>query len=105
MAELIIIYWRDIPSQVIAKKGRKSAKVLLPVRFQKAIDRAAMRAGKGTSDAYLEDWKRERRDCSGDIDTEAAAAAQALEQAFPDDVLEAVVKAKGLADGIARTDS
>lgn len=102
MAELIIIYWRDIPSQVIAKKGRKSAKVLMPPRFQQAIDRAAMRAGKGTSDAYLEDWKRERRDCSDDLDTEAGTAARALESDFPEAYLEAVVKAKGLAQDVPR---
>ncbi len=60
MPELIKIYWRDIPSQVTAKAGRKTAKVMLPSRFQEAIDRAAMRAGKGSSDAYMEDWRRER---------------------------------------------
>ena len=60
MPELIRIYWRDIPSQVMAKAGRKAEKVMLPERFQHAIDRAAMRAGKGGSDAYMEDWRRER---------------------------------------------
>jgi len=42
-----IIYWRDIPSQVVVQKGRKREKALLSSRFQEAIDRAAMRAGKG----------------------------------------------------------
>ena len=46
MAQLIKMYWRDIPAQVIAKRGRKTAKVMLASRFQEAIDRAAMRAGK-----------------------------------------------------------
>ena len=46
MAKLITIYWRDIPSQIVAKSGRRSAKVRLANRFQDAIDRAAMRAGK-----------------------------------------------------------
>ena len=53
MAKLITIYWRDIPSQVIAKAGRKTSKIMLEDRFQVAIDRAAMRAGAGTSDAYM----------------------------------------------------
>ena len=44
MAKLITIYWRDIPSQIVAKAGRRSAKVRLANRFQEAIDRAAMRA-------------------------------------------------------------
>ena len=96
MAELIKIYWRDIPSQVTAKAGRKTAKVALSSRFQEGIDRAAMRAGKGTSEAYMEDWKRVREKCSDDLQAEATKAAAELEAAFTDDYLEAVVKAKGI---------
>lgn len=96
MAELIKIYWRDIPSQVTAKKGRKTAKVALPQRFQDGIDRAAMRAGKGTSDAYMEDWKRIRSKCSDDLQAEADKAAEELVALFNDEHLEAVVKAKGI---------
>ena len=44
MAQLTVVYWRDIPAQVIVKAGRKNAKVQLTERFEKAIDRAAMRA-------------------------------------------------------------
>ena len=58
MASLIIISWRDIPAQVVVKRGRETAKVQLSTRFQEAVDRAAMRAGNGSSDAYLADWKR-----------------------------------------------
>ena len=59
MAKLICIYWRDIPAQVVGRAGRKSGfKKELEPRFAKAIDRAAMRAGRGSSDAYLEDWRR-----------------------------------------------
>ena len=58
MAKLITIYWRDIPAQVIGRAGRGKFKRELDPRFPKAIDRAAMRAGRGSSDAYLEDWRR-----------------------------------------------
>ena len=51
MGSLIVISWRDIPAQVIVKRGREAAKVQLSQRFQAAVDRAAMRAGKGSSDA------------------------------------------------------
>ena len=98
MPELIRIYWRDIPSQVTAKAGRKSAKRMLPERFQHAIDRAAMRAGKGGSDAYMEDWRRERSACGPDLEAEAEAAAAALEAAFDEERLERTVKAKGVAE-------
>ena len=54
----IDVYWRDIPAQVLIKRGRDRGKHLLSHRFQAAIDRAAMKAGKGGSDAYLEEWRR-----------------------------------------------
>lgn len=98
MAELIRIYWRDIPSQVTAKAGRKTAKVMLPARFQEGIDRAAMRAGKGSSDAYMEDWRRVRTPCSTDLQKEADDAAAELVGQFSEEFLEAVVKAKGIAE-------
>ena len=42
MAELTVVYWRDIPAQVIAKAGRKTAKRQLGDRFQDAIDLVEM---------------------------------------------------------------
>ena len=98
MASLSIISWRDIPAQVVVKRGRETAKVQLSARFQEAVDRAAMRAGRGTSDAYLADWKRsEPRPCGEDIQAEAAAEAARLETRFSDADLEALIRAKGLA--------
>lgn len=98
MAKLITVYWRDIPSQVIARKGRETAfKVPLSQRFQEAIDRAAMRAGKGSSDAYIEEWRRESAECAGDLREAADAAAAGLEAAFDDQRLERMVKAGGVA--------
>ena len=103
MPELIKIYWRDIPSQVIAKAGRKSAKVMLPERFQEAIDRAAMRAGKGSSDAYMEDWRRDRSPRSGDLQAEADAAAAELVSQWNDETLETLTKAKGVAENMGKS--
>ena len=97
MAKLITVYWRDIPAQVIVKKGRESAKVQLSDRFQVAIDRAAMRAGKGSSDAYLEDWQRRARECGADLVAEAEAEAKRLEAEYSDERLERIIKAKGIA--------
>jgi hypothetical protein len=98
MGSLIIISWRDIPAQVIAKRGRETAKVILPQRFQEAVDRAAMRAGKGSSDAYLADWRRSvPRSCSDDLQAEAAAEAARLEGTFTAEALERLIRAKGVA--------
>ena len=97
MASLIIIGWRDIPAQVVGRKGRETAKVQLTARFQEAVDRAAMRAGRGTSNAYLEDWKRSPpRPCGEDIAAEVAAEAARIEAQYTDERLERLVKSKGL---------
>ena len=58
MADVIVVYWRDIPAQVIVGKGRKASKVQLPERFEQAIDRAAMKVGAGDTDAYLAEWRK-----------------------------------------------
>lgn len=96
---LITVYWRDIPAQVIARRGRKSARIVLSERFQRAIDRAAMRAGKGSSDKYLEEWRRVSRPCEGDLEAAMQAEATRLEAAFGDERLEAMIKAGGVAAG------
>jgi hypothetical protein len=97
MASLTIIGWRDIPAQVVGKRGRETAKAQLSPRFQEAIDRAAMRAGKGSSDAYLADWKRsDPRPCEDDIHAEVAAEAARLEARYTDEDLGRLVRAKGL---------
>ena len=96
MAKLTIVYWRDIPAQVIAKEKRTAAKRVLPERFEKAIDRAAMRSGARDSDAYLAEWRRgEPTPCGDDLEAEAAAAAARLEAEFDDDRLAKLVAAGG----------
>ncbi|RDB43145.1 hypothetical protein DU490_09075 [Halomonas sp. DQ26W] len=98
MAALTIVSWRGIPAQVIVKQGRKSAKVLLSPRFQHAIDRAAMRAGKGGSEAYMADWQRGApRECGDDLQAEAEAEAARIEARFDDEALKRLVRQKGLA--------
>jgi hypothetical protein len=102
MANLIVISWRDIPAQVIAKRGRETVKVQLASRFQEAVDRAAMRAGKGSSDAYLADWRRTPRTCGDDLNAEATAEAARLDALYTDEDLERVIRAKGIDERIAR---
>ena len=58
MADVTIVYWRDIPAQVIVGKGRRGAKRQLPERFEQAIDRAAMKIGAEDTDAYLAEWRK-----------------------------------------------
>ena len=58
MPDVTVVYWRDIPAQVIVGKGRRGAKVQLPERFEQAIDRAAMKVGADGTDDYLAEWRK-----------------------------------------------
>jgi len=103
MAQLIIISWRDIPAQVLVKRGREVAKVQLSQRFQEAVDRAAMRAGKGSSDAYLADWQRSApRACGDELQAVAAAEAAAIEARYTDADLDRIIRNKGIDERIVR---
>jgi hypothetical protein len=92
MGQITIVYWRDIPSQVIAKAGRAQEKRMLPDRFQEAIDMAAMRSGAQGTDDYLADWRRaEPVPCGDDLATEAERAASDIDRQFDKERLKALI--------------
>lgn len=96
MAKLIIVYWRDIPAQVIGKAGRRTVKKQLSDRFQEAIDRAAMRAGRGSSDLYLSEWRRESREVDGTaLEAEVDRIAGEFESTMSDADLLRLVRSQG----------
>ncbi|MBB4302391.1 hypothetical protein GGD81_001418 [Rhodobium orientis] len=96
MAKLQIVYWRDIPAQVIAREGRKTAKRVLAERFEKAIDQCAMRSGAVDTDAYLADWRRgEAEDVAGDLEAVAGEAAAAIEADYDMERLKTLIAAGG----------
>lgn len=96
MADLIVVYWRDIPRQVIVKKGRQNAKRELSLRFEEAIDMAAMRSGAAGTDDYLNGWRKSDPVLVGDdLDAEAERVAQELEEQFPRERLVSLAKAGG----------
>ena len=98
MADVTIIYWRDIPAQVMVGKGRKAAKVQLSERFEQAIDRAAMKVGASDSDAYLADWRRETAPGGdGAPDELARRMAERLEADYDSDRLRALIDNNGRA--------
>ena len=96
MGKMITIHWRDIPSHVIYKLGREKYKKQLNPKFEIAIDRAAMRAGKGSSDAYMSEWRRETVAMQGDPQELVDNLVNELENQFTDEVLEKTIKAKGI---------
>lgn len=97
MAQLIVVYWRDIPAQVIVKKGRRDqVKIQLDERFEKAIDRAAMRGGARSTDDYLAEWRKaDPVEVSDDLQAEADKAAAALEAEYSVDRVKALVENQG----------
>ena len=95
--------WRDIPSQIIVRQGRRRAKVLLSPRFQNAIDRAAMRAKKRSADAYISEWARDpispdADDGATDLQAAADRLAEQIETDYSDDRLLALIRNHGLQD-------
>ena len=98
MAQLIVVYWRDIPAQVIVKQGRSMAKRPLTDRFEKAIGRAAMKARQRDTGSYLDGWRRaDPVACGDDLESEATAAAARLEADYDDARLHRMIANGGLA--------
>ncbi|WP_370229380.1 virulence factor [Cognatishimia sp.] len=98
MHDVTIVYWRDIPAQVIVGKGRRGAKKQLAERFEQAIDRAAMKVGAADTDAYLAEWRKaapyQMDGTPADI-VEAEAAR--LEAEFDQEKIKALIANEGWA--------
>jgi hypothetical protein len=100
MADRIIVYWRDIPAQVIIKKGRTTAKRELSLRFTEAIDMCAMRTGAAETDDYLAEWRKaDPVPVSDDLEAEADKAAAEFEEAYDRERLVSLVKSGGRENG------
>lgn len=98
MPEVTIVYWRDIPAQVIVGKGRRSSKVQLSERFEQAIDRCAMKIGARDTDSYLAEWRKAPPyECEGEPDEVAAAEAARLEAEFDAARLKQIINNEGRA--------
>ena len=93
---LTTIWWRDIPAQVVARDRRQAHKIVLHRRFQVAIDRAAMQAGKRSASDYIEEWRREAKPCGDDLEVIANAEAARLEAEYTREVLARLVAAGGV---------
>ena len=83
MPGVTIVYWRDIPAQVIVGKGRRGSKRQLAERFEQAIDRAAMKVNAKDTDAYLAEWRKgDPYEVDGEPDAVAEAEAVRLEAEY-----------------------
>jgi hypothetical protein len=94
--EIVVIYWRDIPAQVNGQAGRQRHQILLPDRFQRAIDRAKRKARIVTAHEDVAQWRRVSRPCAGDVEAEAGAIAAGLERDYSQERLGRMAAAGGL---------
>ncbi len=98
MAQLVIVYWRDIPAQVIVGKGRKATKIQLSERFEQAIDRCAMKVGARDAEAYLAEWRKAAPvEVAGSEEDVAKTTAARLEEEYDADKLKALIARDGWA--------
>jgi hypothetical protein len=98
MPDVTIVYWRDIPAQVIVGKGRRGAKKQLSERFEQAIDRCAMKVGAAGTDAYLAEWRKAAPyPVDGDQAEIAETEAARLEEAYDTARIKALIDQDGWA--------
>lgn len=96
MAKLKVVYWRDIPSQVVIREGRRNTRLRLSPRFMRAIERASYRLKKKQQDALFEPWRDVTQPHAGDVRQQAQQLLQHLEQLYTDEVLETLIRASGV---------
>jgi hypothetical protein len=72
---LVTIWWRDIPTQVNAQSGRTRYPAILPRRFQRAVDEAALAAGLTQASDYVAEWRRTTEPYTGPTTGDALQAA------------------------------
>ena len=98
MPDVTIVYWRDIPAQVIVGKGRRGSKRVLEERFEQAIDRAAMKVNAKDADAYLAEWRKATPyPLDGAADEIAEAEAKRLEAEYDTERLKSLIANDGWA--------
>ena len=98
MADVTIVYWRDMPAQVIVGRGRRGTKMPLPERFEQAIDRAAMKSGAAESDDYMAGFRKADPIPVAGTDQEAAEATVAkIDTDYDQDRLKTLIANDGWA--------
>ncbi len=98
MPNVVIVYWRDIPAQLIVGKGRNKAKKQLPERFEQAIDRAAMKIGASDTDAYLAEWRKaDPYELEGEASEIVEAEAARIDNEYDQERIKALIANDGWA--------
>jgi hypothetical protein len=98
MPDVTVVFWRDIPAQVIVGKGRRGSKAPLPERFEQAVDRCAMKVNAKDSDAYMAEWRKAAAYAlDGDPDEIAASEAARIDAEYDADRIKTLIANEGWA--------
>ena len=98
MGSANVIFWRDIPTQIVSGKGRKATKHQLSDRFMVAVDKAAMNGGASDTDAYLAEWRKVAHDLNTEnnsVEEAVKELAETLEKEYPTSRLAALAQNEG----------
>lgn len=57
-----VIFWRDIPTQIVVGTGREKERIAMTDIFMKKVDMIAMKEGITADDAYLNAFHRKKID-------------------------------------------
>jgi hypothetical protein len=98
VAKLKIVYWNDIPGQVVVREGRRNTRLRLSARFMKAIERAAYRLKKQDKDAFFDPWHDVDQPYDGDVREQAKILVRRLEEQYSEAVLDKLIRARGKDD-------
>jgi hypothetical protein len=95
VAKLKIVYWNDIPGQVVVREGRRNTRIRLSPRFMKAIERASYRLKKHQKDALFEPWRDVEQPFTGDVREQAKILVLRLEEDYSEAVLDKLIRSSG----------
>ena len=82
--------------KIFAIDGYFTEKRNFPVK--KRSKSATLRYRRAVRQARAREWRRDSRNCSDDLEAEAKAAGDSLDQQFSDDDLLALIRSKGVAN-------
>jgi hypothetical protein len=95
MSKLKIVYWFDIPGQVVAREGRRSRRYRLSAKFSRAIERASYRVKKQGEDGLFDPWHSVPQSYDGELSLAAQGLVARLEREYDDQRLDHLVRGSG----------
>ena len=95
MPKLKIVFWRDIPGQVVIRENRRSTRLRLSPKFMKAIERAAYRLKKKQKDVWFDPWHDVEQPFTGEISEQGRLLVEHIEQQYSETVLDQLSRASG----------